>query len=285
MMQIYKLKNFLQNGSIVDCDYFKYNTMRSIWTGAIGFGLVNIPIKMYSAVQNSELNLDMLDKKDNAHIHLKRVNESTGREVKWENIVKAYDYEGKYVVLEDKDFEDAMPEKTKRIEIFQFVKEEEIESIYYESPYFLEPDKDGSKPYALLREALEKSGMAGVGAFVLRNKEHLAVMKPYKNLIMLNSIRFQEEVRNTTELEIPEKAALKATELKMAMALIDHMTESFDISAYKDTYTDSLMKVIKAKAEGTKIAKPKMRVVPKATTDIMAQLKASLSSSKRKKVS
>jgi DNA end-binding protein Ku len=245
--------------------------------------LVNIPIKLYSAVQDSTLNLDMLDKKDKAHIHFKRVNENTGKEVDWDNIVKAYDYEGKYVELSDEDFENAMPEKTKHIEIFQFVKEAEIDSIFYETPYYVEPDKEGEKMYALLREALERTKMVGVGSFVLRNKEHLAVMKPYKNAIMLQSIRFQEEIRDTKELDIPQNEPVKAGELKMAMALIEQMEEPFNISAYRDTYTDKLMEVIKAKAEGTKLPKPKMQVVSEPTTDIMAQLKASLS--KRKQAS
>lgn len=257
--------------------------MRSIWTGTIGFGLVNIPIKLYSAVQESTLNLDMLDKKDKAHIHFKRVNEKTGKEVDWDNIVKAYNYKGNYVELSDEDFDNAEPEKTKRIEIFQFVKEEEIDSIYYETPYYAEPDKGGDQMYALMREALERSKMVGVGSFVLRNKEHLAVMKPHGNAIMLQSIRFQEEIRDTKDLEIPQDKAIKAGELKMAMALIEQMAEPFNISAYRDTYTDKLMDVIKAKAEGTQLPKPKMRVVNEPTTDIMAQLKASLS--KRKQAS
>lgn len=257
--------------------------MRATWTGALGFGLVNIPIKLYSAVEDSTLNLDMLDKHDKSHIHFKRVNEKTGKEVDWDDIVKAYNYEGKYVELEDEDFENAMPEKTNRIDIFQFVKEAEIESIYYEIPYFAEPGKEGDHSYALLREAMERTGMVGVGSFVMRNKEHLVVMKPYKNAIMLQSIRFEEEIRDTKDLDIPAKAGIKAGELKMAMALVEQMTEPFDISAYKDTYTASLMKVIKAKAEGTKPPAPKMRVVPEPTTDIMAQLKASLS--KRKQAS
>ncbi|MGN6619189.1 MAG: Ku protein [Ilyomonas sp.] len=258
--------------------------MRSIWTGAIGFGLVTIPVKLYSAVQKSELDLDMLDKKDLAHIKFKRVNENTGKEVDYANIVKGYDYEGKYVVLDDKDFEDAMPEKTKRVEIFQFVKEEEIDSIYYETPYYLEPDKNGAKPYVLMRDALSKAGMAGVGTFVLRNKEHLAVIKPYKNIILLSGIRFEEEVRSTEEIDVPEKITTKPAELKMAMALIEQMTEPFDISKYKDTYTEQLMKVIEAKAKGTKVAQPKMKVVHKQTEDLMEQLKASLAT-KRKKAS
>src|ERR1700694_1455557 len=119
--------------------------MRSIWTGAIGFGLVNIPIKMYSAVQDSSLDLDMLDKKDNSNIRFKRVNEKTGKEVAWENIVRGYKYNGEYVVLSDEDFKKASPEKSKIIEISDFVNESEIECIYYETPYFLEPEKTGVK--------------------------------------------------------------------------------------------------------------------------------------------
>src|SRR5262245_28737627 len=140
--------------------------MKSIWTGAIGFGLVNIPVKMYSAVQESTLDLDMLDKKDHAHIKYQRINSKTGREVAWANIVKGYKYNDKYVVLTDEDFEKASPEKTKTIEIKSFVDESEIESIYFETPYYLEPDKGGGRAYALLRDALKKSGKAGLGSIV-----------------------------------------------------------------------------------------------------------------------
>lgn len=258
--------------------------MRSIWTGAIGFGLVTIPVKLYSATQSSSLDLDMLDKKDQSHIRFKRVNENTGKEVEWSNIVKAYDYEGKYVILTDKDFEAASPEKSKYIDIFQFVKEEEIESIYFENPYYLEPDKNGTKPYALLREALKKAGMAGVGSFVLRNKEHLAVIKVYKEIILLQMIRYEEEIRDFKDLKIPAATQAKPTELKMALELIKQMTERFDISKYKDTYTEQLLKLIKARAKGVKPKEPKLQVVHKQTTDIMEQLKASLST-KRKKAS
>jgi DNA end-binding protein Ku len=258
--------------------------MRSIWSGAIGFGLVTIPVKLYSATEESSLSLDMLDKKDQAHIRFKRVNENTGKEVEWANIVKAYDYEGKYIILSDEDFESASPEKSKYIDIFQFVKEEEIDSIYFEKPYYVEPDKTGSKPYALLREALKKAGMAGVGSFVLRNKEHLAVIKIYEDVMVLNMIRYQQEIRDYKDLKIPAASEAKPTEMKMALELIKQMTEPFDISQYKDTYTEQLMKLIKAKAKGAKPSAPKLTVVHKETTDLMEQLKASLST-KRKKAS
>ncbi len=260
--------------------------MRSIWTGAIGFGLVNIPVKLYSAVQGSELNLDMLDKKDNSHIRFKRVNEETGKEVGWDDIIKAYKYEGKYITLDESDFENASPEQSKLIDIFQFVNEDEIDSIYYENPYFLEPSKEGKKTYALLREALSKSKKVGVGNFVMRNKEHLVVIKPYQNVILLSGIRFEEEIRDTKEIDVPEKSTIKQAELKMAISLIEQLTEPFDITSYKDTYTESLMKVIQAKAKGRKLKKPDMRVVSNTSaTDIMAQLKASLSSTKKRKAS
>ncbi len=256
--------------------------MRSIWTGAIGFGLVTIPVKLYSATQDSNIDLDMLDKNNQAHIKYKRVNEETGKEVQWGDIVKGYNYEGKYVLLDDKDFENASPEKSKYVDIFQFVKEEEIDSIYFETPYFLEPDKNGERPYALLREALAKAKMAGVGSFVLRNKEHLAIIRPYNEALLLNMIRFQEEIRDYSELKLPKEKTPKPAELKMAMELINQMSEPFDISKYKDTYNDKLMDVIKAKAKGVKQKETKMKVVHKETNDIMAQLKASLETRKKK---
>src|SRR5579872_6077908 len=251
--------------------------MRSIWTGSIGFGLVNIPIKMYSAVQDSNLDLDMLDKKDHAKIRFKRVNEASGKEVPWENIVKAYDYDGKYVVLDDEDFQKASPEKSKIIEIVEFVKETEIQSIFYETPYYLEPQKSGVKAYALLQEALKKTGKVGVGNFVMRSKESLCVLKPMGKAILLQGIRFEQEIRDMSELEIPEKAAVTPAELKMAIALIDQLSGKFDISKFKDTYAEALMKVIHAKAKGKKIQPAPLRVVHSKSKDLMDQLKESLS--------
>lgn len=256
--------------------------MRSIWTGSIGFGLVNIPVKLYSAVAGSDLDLDMLDKKDHAHIKFKRVNENTGKEVAWSNIVKAYDYNGKYVILGEEDFAKASPEKTKNIDIFQFFKLEEIDTVYFETPYYLEPEKNGVRAYALLREALKKSGMAALGSFVLRNKEHLAILKTREDAIVLNTIRFEEEIRDTSDLKLPASSSAKANEIKMAMALISDMTEAFDIKKHKDNYTAELLKLIKAKARGRTIKQPTMRVVHRQTDDLMGQLKASLSKKQKK---
>ena len=177
--------------------------MKAIWTGSIGFGLVNIPIKMYSAVEESTLDLDMLDKKDHANIKFKRVNENTGKEVAWENIVRGYLVDEKYVVLDKTDFEKASPEKTKHIEISQFVNEKEIDSTYFETPYFLEPEKTGVRAYTLLRDALQKTGKAGVGMFVMHNREHVAIIKAKEDVIILNRIRFSQEIRSPKALKLP----------------------------------------------------------------------------------
>jgi DNA end-binding protein Ku len=255
--------------------------MRSIWTGAIGFGLVNIPIKMYSAVQASELDLDMLDKKDHANIKFKRVNENTGKEVEWANIVKGYKLDDRYIVLTDEDFAKALPEKSKIIGIEEFVDETEIDGMYYETPYYLEPEKSGSKAYALLRDALQKTGKVGFGSFVLRNKEGLCLIKPDNDVLVLNRIRWAQEIRSTDELNIPAGSS-KPAEMKMAIELINQLSGPFDISKYKDTYSDELMKLIKAKAKGKKPAAPALRVVHSPKKDLMAQLKASLQSGKRR---
>ncbi|CAG5017036.1 Non-homologous end joining protein Ku [Dyadobacter sp. CECT 9275] len=255
--------------------------MRAIWSGAIGFGLVNIPVKLFSAVQNSELDLDMLDKKDSANIHFQRVNANTGKEVKWENIVRGYKIEDHYVVLTDEDFKKASPEKSKMIEIAEFVNEKDIDSIYYETPYYLQPEKSGFKAYGLLRDALKKSGKAGLGTYVLRNRESLVLIKPAGNILILNKIRFQDEIRPLDEINVPESKT-KPEEIKMAVQLIEQLTTDFDISKYKDTYTEKLLKLIKAKAKGKKTVAPKLEVVHSRSRDLMEQLKESLQSSKRK---
>lgn len=255
--------------------------MRAIWSGAIGFGLVNIPVKLYSAVQGSELELDMLDKKDHANIKYQRVNANTGREVPWENIVKGYKMNDQYIVLTDEDFKKASPEKTKLIEIAEFVNETEIDSMYFETPYYLQPEKFGVKPYALLRDALIKTGKVGLGTHVLRTRENLVLIKPHDDLLILNKIRFQQEIRDPEEIKTPETNN-KPSELKMAVQLIEQLSGEFDISKYKDTYSQKLLKFIEAKAKGKPIKTSPLRVVHSRNHDLMSQLKASLSTGKRK---
>ena len=256
--------------------------IKSIWTGSITFGLINIPIKVFSAVKESNIEMNMLDKNDYSNIKFKRVNENTGKEVDYADIVKGYKLDDRYVVIEEADFEAAAAEKTKNIEILNFVDEKEIDTIYYEQPYYLEPDKGALKAYALLRDALQTSAKVGVGTIVLRNKESLVILKSYKNVIVLNRIRFQEEIRNITELKLPPLSAMNSKEMDMAVKLVEQLTEKFDVAKYKDNYTAKLLEIIKDKAKGKKQVAPKLKVIHKQNDDLMAMLKASLESEKDK---
>ena len=255
--------------------------MRAIWTGSIGFGLVNIPIKMYSAVEESTLDLDMLDKKDHSNIQFKRVNEKTGKEVAWENIVKGYKVEGDYVILTDEDFKKASPEKTKTVDIAEFVQMEAVPPIHFDTSYYVEPEKNGGKAYVLLRDALVKSKKAALGTFVLRSKENLCLITPSDKILVLHKIRYAQEIRSTEDIKVPE-AKVSSPEIQMAIKLIDQLTGKFDISKYKDTYTDTLLKFIQAKAKGKKFEAPKLHVAHSRSKDLMEELKASLSQVKRK---
>lgn len=254
--------------------------MRSIWKGSVSFGLVNIPVKLYSATQQSSLNLDMVDRRDMGKVRFRRINENTGKELTMENIGKAYKLNNEYILLDDDDFEAAAPEKTKIIEVNNFVKEDEIDTIYFENSYYIEPEKAGEKAYALLREALAKTGKVGLAQFVLRTSATLSVIKPMKNVLVLSKIRFAEEIRSIEELNLPAKSLVKTEELKMATALINQYTDTFNIEKFKDEYAASLMKVIEDRAAGKKGKVRKLKVTYTKTDNLMDQLKASLAKSK-----
>jgi DNA end-binding protein Ku len=256
--------------------------MRAIWKGSVGFGLVNIPVKLYSATQQSSLDLDMVDRRDMGKVRFKKINESTGAELTMENIGKAYMYNGDYILLEDEDFEAAMPEKSKVISINNFVKEDEINTIYFENSYYLEPEKSGERAYALLREAMAKSGKVGLAQFVLRTSETLSVLKPMNDVLVLSKIRFAEEIRSIEELKLPPKSVVKPDELKMALSLVNQYTDPFSIEKYKDEYAAALLKVIEERASGKKTKIRKLTVTYKNTDNLIDQLKASLA---RKKAS
>jgi DNA end-binding protein Ku len=258
--------------------------MRSIWTGAITFGLINIPVKLFSAVEESSLDLDMLDKRDHSHIQYKRVNAETGKEVAFDNIVKGFKIGSRYVILDEKDFESADVLKTNTIGIICFTEAMEIDPVYYEQPYYLEPDKTAAKAYALLRDSLAASGKVGVASFVLRNRETLAIITPHENGLVLNRIRFEQEIRDMSELKLPPATKGNKKEMQMADKLIAQLTEKFNISKYKDTYSSKLMSIIKQKAKGKKIEPPKLKVVHHKDKDLMDMLAASLNT-KRKKAS
>ncbi len=255
--------------------------MKAIWTGSIGFGLVNIPIKLFSAIQSSNLDFDMLDKKDHANIKFKRVNEKSNNEVLWENIVKGYWINDKYVVLDDNDFAKAAPEKSEHIEITQFVEEKEIDTIYFETPYYTKPEKSGTRAYALLKEALLKSGKAGLGSFVMREREHICIIRAKGDLLILNRLRFPQEIRATDELNLPASKS-KPAEVKMAITLIQQLTKPFNPKNFKDEYSDKLLKMIKAKSKGKAVPFKPLKIVHSKSKDLMEQLQASLSTTKKK---
>ena len=258
--------------------------MRSIWSGTISFGLVNIPIKLQSAIQQeSALNFDMLSKKDMAPIRYARIDTKTGKEVPWKEIVKGFEYtKGKYVVVEDKDFEKARPEKSKSIDIIQFVKEEEIDTILFEKPYYIIPDKGAGKSYRLLIKALEETGSVGIAEFMLRNRMHVCAIKAYNDILLLNQMRYQEEIKEIPDVDV-KNDRVSPKEVQLAIKLVQQLTEKFDPAAFKDTYIDELKKIIKAKGAGKQI-----RVVtePKKTTatvkDLMSVLKQSLETKSKK---
>ena len=257
--------------------------MKAIWSGSIGFGLVNITVKLYSAVQGTRLELDMLDGKSHSPIRYKRVSERTGKEIPWEQIRKGYLYNDEYVLLEPEDFEAASPKKSKIIEIEAFVEEQEIDDIYFETPYFLEPGKGGEKAYQLLFKALEKTKKVGLSRFVMRTQEHMAVIRPKDKYLLLQQLRFEEELRSAEGLKLPEGVRISQNELNMALELIKQYTAAFNMSKYEDEYKKELMKIIKSKATGKKIPTKKMEVVYTKKDDLFDQLKASLNKPAAKK--
>jgi len=253
--------------------------MRPVWSGSISFGLVNIPAKLYSASEERALKFHLLEAKSHAPISYKKVVKDTSKEVKQEDIVKGYELKkGEFVILEDEDFKRANPRKTELLDIVSFTDESEIDSKLFDKPYFIEPAKKAEKAYALLREALKKSGKAGVAKYVLHEKEHIGIVKFEDNMLMLIELRYGDELREPKGLNIPGKADYSKKELDLAISLIEHLSEDFDIKEYKDTYADELKKIIAQKAKGAvKVKEPvKSDVQPTQVADILEMLKKSL---------
>src|ERR1700744_3018383 len=203
--------------------------MRSIWKGSLGFGLVSIPVKLYSAIQSSSLDFDMLDGRDHARIHYQRVNEHTHKEVPYDKIVKGYKLNDDYVIMDDADFEDAAPEKSKVMEIEGFVDIADVNPMYYETSYYTEPDTKNNKAYALLVDALKQSKKAGLARFVLRSTESLCLVYPLDHVLVVTRIRFAEEIRSHDELDAGKEVSVSKKELDVGLALIKQYTDEFDV--------------------------------------------------------
>jgi len=267
---------------------------RGLWKGAISFGLVNVPVELYSAQKRSaELDLTMLDKRDLAPVGYKRVNKASGKEVPWEDVVKGYEYEDdKYVVLSEEDFRRANPEAAKTVDIVAFVDLAEIPPLYFETPYYLGPSKRGEKAYALLRDAMAKAGKAGIATVVIRTKQYLAALIPQDEALVLNTLRYYKELKQPAELELPEKLkGQKPTskELDMALRLIEDMADEWQPEKYHDTYHEDLLKRIEEKVKAgqtEEITQPgKEEKAPKGAEviDLMSLLKKSVEGGRKPK--
>lgn len=255
--------------------------MRSIWKGSLGFGLVSIPVKLYSAVQKSSIDLDMLDARDHERIRYQRVNEKTHKEVPYDKIVKGYKInDDDYVIVEEADFEAAAPEKSKVVEIESFVDIGDVNPMFYETSYYTEPDTKNNKAYALLLQALKKSGKAGLARFVLRSTESLCIVHPIDNVLVITRIRFGQEIRGTEDLNIADDVAVSKKELDVGLALVNQYAEDFDVSKFKDEYNDELLKIIKAKAKGKRPTIKKLKPRVTKSDDLYEQLMSSLKTKK-----
>jgi DNA end-binding protein Ku len=253
---------------------------RAIWKGSISFGLVNIPIVLYPATKWEELKFRLLRKTDLSPVNYKRVAEKDGKEVPWDQIVKGYEYEkGKYVVLQDEDFQRVDIEATQTVDIQDFVELDEIDPIFFYKPYYLEPQKGGDKAYALLRDALKDSKKVGVAKVVIKTREYLAGVKPEDGALVLELMHFADELADTSKLHIPKKVEVGKREMTMAKSLIDSMSSKWNPEKYKDDYREALMEVIEEKVEaGGKEIEEKPRKAPKPTKviDLVSVLQKSL---------
>lgn len=257
--------------------------MKSIWKGALSFGLVNIPIELYSASHEHEFKFSLLHKSDLSEIRYARICKKEGKEVPWDEIVKGYENDkGQYIVMTEADFKNAMPEKTKAIEIIQFADEDQVDSVYYEKPYILQPQKGADKAYTLLAEALQKSKKVGIGKYVLHNHEHIGVIKFHQDALFLIQLRYEDQMVDVSRLGIPHDKKIPAKEMEIALKLIDHMTHPFKPKQFQDSYAEEMKLAILRKEKGHK-AKAKPSEAPSGKVhDIMSLLKASLEKPEKK---
>jgi len=258
---------------------------RAIWSGAISFGLVNIPVKLYSAVSRKTVRFNQLDAKDGTRIQQKRVNPNTGDEVPYERIVKGYELSPeRYVVVKPEELEGVEPRKTRMIEIEDFVELEQIDPIYFDHPYYLAPGKGAEKAYALLLKAMEESGRIGIARVVIRSKEQLVALRASDGVLHMETMLFGDEVVPPETLEeIPEAGELKASKREVAMAseLIDSLASDFDPTKYHDEYRERVLELIERKAEGQEIAVQPVEEAPAEVPDLMAALEESIANAKR----
>jgi DNA end-binding protein Ku len=253
---------------------------RSIWKGSLAFGLVNIPIELYSATRDHRPKFRLLHAKDESPVRYERVCQTEGKPVGWEDLVKGYEYsKGQFVVITKDDFKTAALEKTKTIDILDFVDPADIDERYFETPYYLQAAKGADRSYALLREAIRDSGKVGIAKIILRDAQHLAAVEAIRDALVLTMMRFSDELADLEDFRFPAVEGIRPAELKMAKQLIDNLSAEWKPDKYTDEYRDNLMKVIQGKLKGRQ---PKLKEREMAQSadvvDLMARLRASLES-------
>ena len=260
--------------------------MRAIWKGNISFALVSIPISLFSATRKNELSFHYLHKKDMSPVSYKRFCDAENSEVQWEELTRGYEYEkDQYIEITDEDLDKVDVPHTRTIQIQEFVDEGEIDPLYFDKPYYLEPQKGGERPYALMRDALAQSKKVGIAKVVLKSREHLAAVKAVGNMITLQTMRFAHEIVDASSLNLPSKAEISKKEMDLANTLIDSMSDKFDPDRYKDDYHDKVLEIIRMKVDGVSPQAPvREGPGPAKVIDLMEVLKQSLSETKKSKV-
>jgi len=258
---------------------------RPIWSGAISFGLVNVPVKLYSAVSPKDVRFHQLDSKTNSRIKQKRVSAATGEEVPYDDIIKGYELgPDTYVPISPQELETLDPKVTKSIDIEDFVDLDQIDPLFYERPYYLVPDKGGAKPYALLRAAMQETNKVGIARMVLRTKQYLAAVRAKDKALVLETMYFADEVVSDDELDLPgDEVDVSEREEKMARQLIDSLTTDFEPEKYRDEYRERVLELIEQKASGQEVVVEESTEEPTKVVDLMAALEASLAAAKGQK--
>ena len=259
--------------------------MRAIWKGNISFALVSIPISLFSATRRNELSFHYLHKKDMSTVSYKRFCDTDNTEVPWEEITRGYEFEkDRYIEITDEDLDKADVELTKTIQIQEFVQEDEIDPVYFDKPYYLEPQKGGERAYALMRDALAQSRKVGIAKVVMKSREHLAAVKSVGTMLTLQTMRFAHEIVDPSSLTLPSKSEISKKEMDLANTLIDSMSDKFDPNRYKDDYYEKVMELIRMKIAGVAPEAPAAKGPgPAKVVDLMEVLKQSLNETKKAK--
>lgn len=257
---------------------------RSIWNGAITFGLITIPVGLYTATEDRDVSFHLLSGKDNSRIEYKRVSSKTGREIEWDDIVKGYEYQkGKYVVFTPEELEKIAPESARSIDVVQFVDASEVDPIYFEKTYYVAPTDVAVKAYALLARALEESGKVAVAKVAIREKERLCTLRVRDGMIVLETMKWPDEIRVPVFEQLDSKPRVSAQELKMARQLVDQLSGDFDPTIFEDSYRHRVEEAIEAKIEGNEISVQPAEAPSEKVVDLLEALKASVDQTKAKK--